>query len=112
MIISADRIQNLLSGRKGFFMVLFVWLLAELVWYMVFGVLYQLESRKYINEANYLLKHHSLSQQRFLFYLPTILVIAFSFTVKAGLTGALIILLLYNLFAYYRFFLALKKYFT
>jgi hypothetical protein len=112
MMPASNQIENILSSRKGYFLIFLAWLLAEMAWCNIFGVEFSLESVKYINEANYLLQHHSLSQARYLFYLPTILVITFSFVIKTGLYGALFFLLIYNFLTYYVFFQALKKRFT
>lgn len=67
-----------------------------------------MESLKYIGEANYMLRHHHLSEDRYIFYLLTILVIALSSLLHIGLYGAVIIIMGINLGAYIYFYKALQ----
>lgn len=102
-----------MSGlKRDYVLVALIWLLFEVVWYLKFGFVFKLEATKYINEAGFLLENHHLSQSRYLFYLITILIIAFSFVLKLGVHGALIIIGLINLVACLYLFRALKKYFN
>ncbi len=88
-----------------------LWLFFQCLWYSRFGFVFTLEAPKYINQAHYVLEHHSFSQFRFLFYFTTIAVIAFSLSIKTGAVGALLIIMAINLAAYLSFFSALWKFF-
>jgi hypothetical protein len=88
-----------------------LWATFQIIWYLSLGVHFDLESVKYIDEAQYILQHHHLSQFRYLFYFSTIAVIAFSYVTHIGLYGALSIIMLINLFSYLYFFKALKQLF-
>lgn len=91
--------------------VIALWIFFQFLWYQRFGFVFTFEAPKYILEAQYFLQHHEFSQFRFLFYFTTIAVIAFSFTIKTGVVGALLLIMAINLAAYLYFFSALRKFF-
>lgn len=97
--------------KRDYLCVVIIWLLFESVWFYKFGFNFQLEATKYIGEAKFILGNHHFSQNRYLFYLTTILIIALSFLIKTGLHGAVIMIMLINLTSYLYFFKALKKIF-
>lgn len=99
-------------SKRDYWIVVGMWVVAELLLLGKFGFYFQMEAEKYIDEANFILENHHLSQGRYLFYLSTILVIALSFLVKAGLYGAVSIILFINLVSYLYFFKALKRVFN
>ena len=82
--------------------------MVELILIVKFGFSFQMESLKYISEADYLIRHHHLSEDRYVFYLLTILVIALSSLLHIGLYGAVIIIMGINLLAYIYFYKALQ----
>lgn len=98
--------------KYGTALLVSLWLFFQFLWYLRFGTEFGFEAEKYIGEAEYLLKQGHLSQFRYLFYITTILVIAFAKAVHIGLIGALLIIMALNLFAYVFFFHSLKKYFN
>jgi hypothetical protein len=99
-----------LEGNDSLLVTL-LWLFFQVIWYITFGIHFELEAGKYIYEADYLLEHHQFSESRYLFYFTTTAVIAFSQVIGAGLHGALIIIMLINLACYLAFFKALKTLF-
>ena len=96
-------------NKRDYLVVVMLWIIFEAIWFYKFGFNFQQEATKYINEANFILNNHHLSQGRYLFYLSTIIIITISFLLKTGLHGAVIIILVINLFSYLYFFKALKK---
>lgn len=94
------------------FLVILLWLFFQTIWAFWFGPHFDLEAVKYIGEAQYIAEHHQLSQFRYLFYFTTIAVIAFANAVHLGSYGALVIIMLINLWSYLLFFKALKKFFA
>jgi hypothetical protein len=106
--------NNRITGFRGngYLFIILLWFLFEVIWYLCFGVHFELESEKYIYEARYILQNHGFSQFRYLFYFSTIAVIAFSYAINIGLYGALFIILLINLLSYLYFFKALQRLFT
>ncbi len=87
------------------------WLFATLVQFSLYGLFSQLEAEKYIEEAYYLAQHGRFSASRFIFYLPTILLIYISLKIKTGLYGAFFLQALYNLMTILLFYKALTNYF-
>ncbi len=98
--------------KKDYFVVLAMWLLFESLWFYKFGFNFQLEATKYISEANFILDKHYLSQDRYFFYLTTILIIALSYLIKTGVYGAVAMIMFINISSYLYFFKALKKTFS
>jgi hypothetical protein len=98
--------------QNEYVVVALLYLLFQVIWFAVFGVHFELEADKYINEAKYFLQHRGLSETRYVFYFSTIAVIAASFTVGIGVYGALGFIMVLNGLGYLYFFKALKKLFT
>ena len=98
--------------QNSYLLVIIMWLLAEILWFSIFGLQFKMEAVKYIGEADYLLENHAFSQGRYLFYLLTILIIAAASALNIGVYGALLIIALINLCAFLYFFKALKKVFA
>ena len=98
--------------EKDYLIVVIAWLLFESIWFYKFGFNFQQEATKYIDEANFISDNHHFSQGRYLFYLSTIIIIAVSFLLKTGLYGAVITIMVINLFSYLYFFKALRKNFV
>jgi hypothetical protein len=100
------------SFLKSGLVVFGLWVLFELIWLLIFGVHFNLEATKYINEAKHILYNGKFSQSRYVFYSSTIAIIAFSLLINIGLYGALCLTALINFCAYLYFFRALQKLFT
>jgi hypothetical protein len=96
---------------KNYWIIVLMWLLAEAFYAWKFGFNFQLEATKYINEANFILTNHHFSQARYLFYSSTIFIIALSSLLKTGVYGALIFIMLINIFSYLYFYRALQYHF-
>lgn len=90
-------------------LIISIWLFSSLLYLKIFGIVTNLEAGKYIDEAGTLIKNGSFSAPRYWFYSITIFIIAIALKLKIGLTGALIIQALLNLYAYLFFYKALKK---
>lgn len=73
------------------------------------GIKTDLESAKYIREANNLINSGTVSSLNFWLYSTQIFLIAFFCKIKAGFTGVVIVQLFFNAFATYNFFLFLHK---
>jgi hypothetical protein len=99
-------------ANRDYWIIVAMWLLAELLLFGKLGFYFQMEAEKYISEANFILQNQHLSQGRYLFYLSTILIIALSISIKIGLHGAVFIIAIINLAGYLYFFKALKKVFN
>ena len=99
-------------SQRDYFIVAGMWVVAELLLFGKFGFYFQMEAEKYVSEANFILQNQHLSQGRYLFYLSTILIIALSISMKIGLYGAVLIIMIINLAGYLYFFRALKKVFN
>jgi hypothetical protein len=97
---------------KDFWIVIFLWIFFQTAWYLYLGIQFGLEAAKYIEEAQFILDHQHFSQFRYLFYFTTIAVIAIAKLLHVGLIGALIAIMLVNLFSYLYFFRALKLFFN
>jgi len=97
-----------LQKNKEYWFIACVWLVVELILFWHFGFNYQLEAGKYINQANIVLETSYVSQARYLFYISTIFIIAFNLLIKTGLEGAIIMIMIINLFSYLYFYKALK----
>lgn len=104
-----DSVKQIVT--KEFFFVALMWLAFQGVWYACFGLHFDLESLKYIREAQFILEHHHLSEGRYLFYLSTTLIIALSQFVGLSLPGALLLIMGVNLVSYLYFFKALRHLF-
>lgn len=98
---------NSISQKYSHLIICFAWLCSTLIYLKLYGIFTGLEAEKYINEAHSLLKTGTFSEPRFWFYSITIFVLAISFKLKIGITGAFIIQALINLFAYLFFAKAL-----
>jgi len=98
--------------QRPLWLVAALWLFFQLLWFAKFGLVFQLEAIKYLREAGYVLEHHQLSEFRYLFYLTTITIIAFSSLIGIGKYGALFIIMGINLWAYVYFFRALRRFFS
>ncbi|MBB1282929.1 hypothetical protein HRH25_00990 [Flavisolibacter sp. BT320] len=96
---------------KGYTIVGLLWLCFQVIWFLSFGVHFELEAEKYIHEAKYLLEHQQFTSPRYLFYLTTVLVIMISFLLKLGLAGALLFIMGINLVSYLYFYKALCFFF-
>ncbi len=107
--------MNLSSGiknnRNAYIALVSLWLLFQMLWFIVWGLHFDQEAEKYINEASYLVSNGHFSQLRFLFYSATVLVIVISNFLHTGLYGAVIFLMGINLVAYCYFFKALLAFF-
>lgn len=103
---------NKLSDKQSYFVVIVLWIIFQAIWIMVFGIDFQGESDKYITEAELFVRNHGFTQQRYIFYSITILIIAFSNLIKLGLYGAVAIIMLINLAGYLYFCKALKTLFS
>jgi hypothetical protein len=106
-----DRISKT-SFNKDYLIVIAMWIVAELLLFSKFGFGFEMEAKKYIREADFILENRYLSQGRYLFYLSTIIIIALSSALKIGLYGAIAFILIINLSSYLLFFKALKKIFN
>lgn len=102
---------NVILAKYDNLFILIGWLLATGLLYLKFGFGFQLESIKYIREADYLIETQSFSQARYLFYFGTIAVIALNKLLGTGLYGAIVMIMLINICAYLSFYKALKHYF-
>ena len=98
-------------SNRDYLIVVALWVVAELLLFGKFGFYFQMEAEKYVSEANFILQNQHLSQGRYLFYLSTILIIALSISMKIGLYGAVLIIMIINLAGYLYFFKALKRVF-
>lgn len=98
---------NSISQKYSRLIICIAWLCSTLIYLKLYGIFTGLEAEKYINEAHSLIKTGSFSAPRFWFYSITIFVLAISFKLKIGITGAFIIQALINLFAYLFFSKAL-----
>lgn len=103
---------NNLSYKHSCIVVIGLWFIFQAIWVMVFGIDFQGESDKYITEAALFVKNHGFTQQRYIFYSITILIIVFSNIIKLGLYGAVAIVMLINLAGYLYFYRALKNFFS
>lgn len=91
--------------------IIIAWVIATFLLYLKFGVGFNLESVKYIREADHLIREQSFSQARYLFYLGTIAIIALNKLIGTGLYGAVLMIMLINASAYLVFYRALKIHF-
>jgi hypothetical protein len=98
--------------KREVLLLVFLWALAEFLLYLKFGFGFEMEAKKYISEADFIIQNQALSQGRYLFYLSTILVIAVCKMGGVGLYGAVFLLMLINLGSYLVFLKALKKVFN
>ncbi len=89
-----------------------MWIIFQMIWIAIFKFDFQGESDKYIREANLFITNNGFTQQRFIFYATTILIIVFSTLSKIGLYGAIAIIMVINLACYLYFFKALKTVFV
>lgn len=103
--------DTLNKKNNSLILLVFVWTITTAFYLWKFGIVIDLEAKKYINQAELLISNQGLSEARYYFYLPTILIIAFSLLTKIGFTGAVIIQAIINLLSYLLFFKALKKLF-
>jgi hypothetical protein len=101
---------NTLNKNAQLFIAI-VWLLTTLLYLKLFGVVTNLESEKYIEQAHEFIKNGSFSAPRYWFYSITIFIIVIALKFKIGLAGAFVLQALLNLFAYLRFYKALKQIF-
>jgi hypothetical protein len=97
--------------KNEYLLIVLLWALAEFLLYLKFGFGFQMEAKKYISEADFIIQNQELSQGRYLFYLSTIIVIALCKMTGLGLYGAVFLLMLINLASYLVFLKALKKVF-
>lgn len=88
--------------------ILSCWLLLFLLHLNFYGIVTDLESKKYITEAENLISNKGLSAPRFWFYSITILIIAVSLKIKIGFIGAVFIQSFLNLLAILFFHKSLK----
>jgi len=103
--------KQFLAWDKDYWIVILLWLLFQIAWYLYLGVQFGLEGVKYIDEAQFIIENHHLSQFRYLFYLPTIAIIAMIKLLDLGLYAAVFIIMLINLLCYLYFFKSLKFFF-
>ncbi|UAY53514.1 hypothetical protein [Ferruginibacter albus] len=88
------------------------WLLITVLHLYLYGIGTTLEAEKYIGEANRLINRQGFTEVRYVFYSLTIFIIWLSLTIKIGLSGAVVIQALYNLFALFFFFKSLRQIFN
>ena len=98
--------------QRDYWLVVALWSFFQAIWYWYLGVEFGLESSKYIEEAQFVLDNHHLSQSRYLFYFATIAVIALAKILHLGLYGALLIIMVINLACYLYLFKALRNLFS
>lgn len=87
--------------------IILCWVASTLLYLKLFGIVTNHEAEKYINEAHYLLSHGSFSAPRYLFYSITVLLLALSFKMGLGVTGAFVMQAVINLGAFLFFHKAL-----
>ncbi|RPD50729.1 hypothetical protein [Paracnuella aquatica] len=102
-----QRIPN--SSGKQLILLLAVWMLIQIAVGFTLGIRPNLESLKYIREANNLLETGSFSAPRFIFYGFTTFVIAIGFKIGVGFPFVVALQLLWNLAALICWFFALSK---
>ena len=85
-----------------------MWVATQTGLFFFFGINSDLESLKYIRAAENLLQNGHFPEVRYFFYLTTTLVIALGLKTGAGFTGVVIIQLIINFIATFRFYFALK----
>ena len=102
---------DIISSKGDYLIVAGLWIIAEVLLFWKFGFNFQMEAEKYINEAKFILENHRLSQARYLFYFSTIFIIALSFSLKTGVYGAIVGIMIINLGSYLYFFKGLKNLF-
>ena len=88
--------------------ILMSWLLLFFLHLDFYGVITDLESKKYIAEAENLISNKGLSAPRFWYYSITIIIIAVSLKIKIGFIGAVFIQSFLNLLAILFFHKSLK----
>ncbi|UEG49013.1 hypothetical protein LK994_10230 [Ferruginibacter lapsinanis] len=103
---------NKLSDKQDYYAVIMLWLVFQAIWIAVFGFDFQGESDKYITEARLFIINHGFTQQRYIFYSTTILIIVCSNLIKMGVYGAVAIIMLINLCSYLYFFKAIKSFYV
>jgi len=80
------------------------WLCVHTFLYFRYGIFAELESEKYIYQANYFLEHGHLSIPNFTFYSTQIMLIAFAIKWKLGFLFVYLIQLVFNGLSTYFFF--------
>src|SRR6476620_11545913 len=92
------------SKTKQLGLLTILWLLVQGCLFAHYGIQPILESFKYIGAANQLIHTGHLPELRYYFYLTTTLLIAFCLKTGFGYSGVVVIQLVLNLLATYRFF--------
>ncbi len=106
--------KNIFSAilSRPYVVLISAWVLFEVMWYVSLGLHFDQESLKYILQADNIIEHHSLTELRYIFYGLTIAVITAARLLHIGLNGAVLILMVINLFSYLYFLKALIKLFS
>jgi hypothetical protein len=86
-----------------------IWSLIQLFIYLKFGTVTILESKKYIQAAEYFLANGTFPEKRYLFYSGITLLIAFCKYVGLGYSEVIFFQLIYSLLAHVLFLKALRK---
>ncbi len=105
-----NNLRKIILAQKTTTLVVFVWGVATLLWFAIFGFRYNLEGEKYILQADYFLKNNSFKENRFIFYATTIFLIAICKILHLKMAIAIIILLFINLKAFIFFTKALERF--
>lgn len=95
--------------QKPYLAFILIWGFFQIAWLGSLGFHFDLEAVKYIDEADFILSNHTLSQGRYLFYITTVIVIAIAKLMHIGLHGAVVLVMLVNLSAYLLFLKGLIK---
>ena len=72
------------------------WLIVQVALFMQYGIFAELESLKYIGQAEYLIKHGTVTTSNFWLYSTQIFLIAASKLVGTGLASVVIVQLIFN----------------
>ena len=97
--------------KYGKVIILIIWLITTLLYLKSFGIVTDMEAKKYIIEANRFIDTGSFSAPRYWFYSITTFILVIAFKLHIGITGAFIIQACLNLFAYFYFYKALSTFF-
>src|SRR5688500_7261721 len=83
--------QTLVKYRSAQIFLLVSWIMVQSILLLRQGIFTGQESEKYIYEARHLLSEGSFSEKKYIFYAPTILLIAFCFKTGIGPAGVVIL---------------------